>query len=111
MTTAPTTPRRGAGLGRREMPGSPNYYWLDDAQAADFARLVEIHRKPGYDPAELLVGPAAPSAATRRAAAALARVVRQAHAVKERRPWRPTARVTQPIRIVVVDSKFRAHSK
>jgi predicted AlkP superfamily pyrophosphatase or phosphodiesterase len=29
------------------------YYWLDDAFAPDFARLVDIHRKPGYDPAEL----------------------------------------------------------
>jgi predicted AlkP superfamily pyrophosphatase or phosphodiesterase len=34
------------------------YYWLDDARAPDFARLVEIHRKPGYDPAELFVDPA-----------------------------------------------------
>lgn len=31
------------------------YYWLDDARAPDFARTVEIHRKPGYDPAELFV--------------------------------------------------------
>ncbi|HEU5472442.1 MAG TPA: nucleotide pyrophosphatase/phosphodiesterase family protein [Actinophytocola sp.] len=30
------------------------YYWLDDDRAPDFARTVEIHRKPGYDPAELL---------------------------------------------------------
>jgi len=29
------------------------YYWLHDRQAPDFARSVEIHRKPGYDPAEL----------------------------------------------------------
>ncbi|MGW2786319.1 alkaline phosphatase family protein [Streptomyces populi] len=36
------------------------YYWLDDARAPDFARLVEIHRKPGYDPAELLMDPADP---------------------------------------------------
>jgi hypothetical protein len=34
------------------------YYWLDDARAPDFARTVEIHRKPGYDPAELLLDPA-----------------------------------------------------
>ena len=33
------------------------YYWLDDACAPDFARLVEIHRKPGYDPAELFLDP------------------------------------------------------
>ncbi|HSU08678.1 MAG TPA: alkaline phosphatase family protein, partial [Pseudonocardia sp.] len=33
------------------------YYWLDDAKAPDFARNVEIHRKPGYDPAELFLNP------------------------------------------------------
>jgi predicted AlkP superfamily pyrophosphatase or phosphodiesterase len=33
------------------------YYWLDDARAPDFARMVEIHRKPGYDPVELFVDP------------------------------------------------------
>ncbi|SEG91896.1 Predicted pyrophosphatase or phosphodiesterase, AlkP superfamily [Nonomuraea solani] len=49
------------------------YYWLDDARAPDFARLVEIHRKPGYDPAELFFDPAAPGAAKRRAAVALLR--------------------------------------
>ncbi|MDM4719661.1 alkaline phosphatase family protein [Micromonospora sp. WMMA1363] len=49
------------------------YYWLDDAAAPDFARLVEIHRKPGYDPAELLFDPASPAAAKRRAVTALLR--------------------------------------
>ncbi|MGH9000557.1 MAG: nucleotide pyrophosphatase/phosphodiesterase family protein [Acidimicrobiia bacterium] len=34
------------------------YYWLDDDRAPDFARTVEIHRKPGYDPAELFMDPA-----------------------------------------------------
>jgi hypothetical protein len=34
------------------------YYWLDDKKAPDFARLVEIHRKPGYDPVELFIDPA-----------------------------------------------------
>ncbi|MCK1307644.1 nucleotide pyrophosphatase/phosphodiesterase family protein [Bradyrhizobium sp. 45] len=34
------------------------YYWLDDVRAPDFARLVEIHRKPGYDPVELFIDPA-----------------------------------------------------
>ncbi len=29
------------------------YWWLDDAQAPAFARTVDIHRKPGYDPVEL----------------------------------------------------------
>ncbi|MDB6039106.1 MAG: phosphodiesterase, partial [Verrucomicrobiales bacterium] len=33
------------------------YYWLDDAFAPDFARCVDIHRKPGYDPVELFINP------------------------------------------------------
>ena len=34
------------------------YYWLNDAAAPDFARTVDIHRKIGYDPAELFIDPA-----------------------------------------------------
>ena len=34
------------------------YYWLEDRLAPDFARAVDIHRKPGYDPAELFFDPA-----------------------------------------------------
>ncbi|MEV8536627.1 nucleotide pyrophosphatase/phosphodiesterase family protein [Streptomyces sp. NPDC051211] len=48
------------------------YYWLDDARAPDFARHVEIHRKPGYDPAELFMDPLDPYVKVR-AARALAR--------------------------------------
>jgi predicted AlkP superfamily pyrophosphatase or phosphodiesterase len=33
------------------------YYFLDDARAPDYARTVDIHRKPGYDPVELFVDP------------------------------------------------------
>ena len=33
------------------------YYWLDDARMPDFARTVDIHRKPGYDPVELFLDP------------------------------------------------------
>ena len=29
------------------------YYWLDDDDAPAFARTVDIHRKPGYDPVEM----------------------------------------------------------
>ena len=36
------------------------YYWLDDRCAPDFARTVDIHRKPGYDPAELFLDPKLP---------------------------------------------------
>jgi hypothetical protein len=31
------------------------HYWLDDAKAPAFARTIDIHRKPGYDPLELHV--------------------------------------------------------
>ena len=31
------------------------YYWNDDNLAPDFARTVDIHRKPGYDPCELFL--------------------------------------------------------
>jgi len=36
------------------------YYWLDHQRAPDFARTVDIHRKPGYDPVELFLDPAIP---------------------------------------------------
>jgi predicted AlkP superfamily pyrophosphatase or phosphodiesterase len=41
-------------------PGSwfTYYYWLDDRWAPDYARTVDIHRKPGYDPVELFIDPA-----------------------------------------------------
>jgi predicted AlkP superfamily pyrophosphatase or phosphodiesterase len=37
------------------------YYWLDDRVAPDYARTVDIHRKPGYDPVELHFDPATKS--------------------------------------------------
>ena len=33
------------------------YHWMDDSLAPDFARCVDVHRKYGYDPAELFVDP------------------------------------------------------
>jgi hypothetical protein len=33
------------------------YFWLDDRLAPDYARSVDIHRKPGYDPVELFLDP------------------------------------------------------
>ncbi|MGA2686255.1 MAG: nucleotide pyrophosphatase/phosphodiesterase family protein [Verrucomicrobiota bacterium] len=36
------------------------YYWLNNARAPDFARTVDIHRKPGYDPVELFLDPNIP---------------------------------------------------
>ncbi len=37
------------------------YYWQDDGRAPDFARCVDIHRKPGYDPVELFLDPKIPA--------------------------------------------------
>ncbi len=33
------------------------YFWENDDRAPDFARCVDIHRKPGYDPVELFIDP------------------------------------------------------
>ena len=34
------------------------YFWKDDELAPDYARTIDIHRKPGYDPCELFIDPA-----------------------------------------------------
>jgi hypothetical protein len=34
------------------------YFWSNDARAPDYARTIDIHRKPGYDPCELFLDPA-----------------------------------------------------
>ncbi|MNR30759.1 hypothetical protein D3C85_1482290 [compost metagenome] len=31
------------------------YFWLDDTKAPDYARCVDIHKKPGYDPVEMFL--------------------------------------------------------
>ncbi|MCI0920908.1 alkaline phosphatase family protein [Sphingobacterium rhinopitheci] len=31
------------------------YFWLDDTKAPDYARMVDIHKKPGYDPVEMFM--------------------------------------------------------
>ncbi len=33
------------------------YYWEKDRRAPDYARTIDIHRKPGYDPVELFFNP------------------------------------------------------
>jgi predicted AlkP superfamily pyrophosphatase or phosphodiesterase len=54
-------PRAGEWVAvARENAWFTYYYWLDDAKAPDFARCVDIHRKPGYDPVELFLDPAIP---------------------------------------------------
>ena len=35
-------------------------FWLDDRDAPDYARTIDIHRKPGYDPCELFFDPMLP---------------------------------------------------
>jgi predicted AlkP superfamily pyrophosphatase or phosphodiesterase len=35
-------------------------FWLDEGVAPDYARTVDIHRKPGYDPCELFLDPKIP---------------------------------------------------
>ena len=36
------------------------YYWLEESAAPDFSRTVDIHRKPGFDPLELVLDPSKP---------------------------------------------------
>ncbi|WP_116106503.1 alkaline phosphatase family protein [Lewinella sp. IMCC34191] len=36
------------------------YYWLDDDRAPDYARTVDIHSKPGFDPVEMFLDPDKP---------------------------------------------------
>ncbi len=43
-------------------------WWIDDTRAPDYARTVDIHRKPGYDPCELFMDPARPLLGVRTAA-------------------------------------------
>ncbi|MBT1698846.1 alkaline phosphatase family protein [Fulvivirgaceae bacterium PWU4] len=31
------------------------YFWMDDSKAPDYARVVDIHKKPGYDPVEMFM--------------------------------------------------------
>lgn len=31
------------------------YFWFNDAKAPDYARMVDIHKKPGYDPVEMFM--------------------------------------------------------
>jgi predicted AlkP superfamily pyrophosphatase or phosphodiesterase len=50
---------RGGELVAVAEPGAwfTYYFWLDDRLAPDYARTIDIHRKPGYDPVELFIDP------------------------------------------------------
>ena len=91
--------RRDAGLGHERagelvLVAEPDawftyYYWLDDERAPDFARQVEIHRKPGYDPAELFFDPDGPAGQGTRG--------RGAGAQEARLPLRDDGRPARPV--------------
>ncbi|TDH58980.1 alkaline phosphatase family protein [Dankookia rubra] len=68
------------------------YWWDDDARAPDFARTVDIHRKPGYDPMELFLDPALPAPKLRIAMQLLKRRLGQ-RALLDVTPIRGTAMV------------------
>ena len=50
--------RANSWRSRAPTPGSHIITGSTTVRAPDFARLVEIHRKPGYDPVELFLDPA-----------------------------------------------------
>ena len=59
--TGPATERAGDLVAVAEPDAWFTYYfWDDDALAPDYARTVDIHRKPGYDPCELHLDPSQP---------------------------------------------------
>lgn len=33
------------------------YFWENDLLAPDYARMIDIHKKPGYDPVEMIINP------------------------------------------------------
>jgi predicted AlkP superfamily pyrophosphatase or phosphodiesterase len=51
---------RGGDLVAIAKPGAwfTYYFWEDNTKAPDYARTIDIHRKPGYDPVELFLDPA-----------------------------------------------------
>jgi predicted AlkP superfamily pyrophosphatase or phosphodiesterase len=67
------------------------YWWLDDALAPPYAREIDIHRKPAYDPVELFFDPATRSIPLR------PELVRGSHGrPHDLEPRRPALIVAQP---------------
>jgi predicted AlkP superfamily pyrophosphatase or phosphodiesterase len=59
QATGPAADRAGDFIAVAEPDAWFTYYfWDDDALAPDYARTIDIHRKPGYDPCELFIDPA-----------------------------------------------------
>ena len=72
-------------------------FWLDDRQAPDYARTVDIHRKPGFDPCELFFDPRLVWPKGRALLAAAAKETRLPHAVRRGAARRPSgARQSRP---------------
>ncbi len=71
------------------------YYWLDDARAPGFARTVDIHRKPGYDPVELFFDPATKGIPLN------ANLVRGSHGAPAREPFQRGAIVSSERGVLV----------
>jgi predicted AlkP superfamily pyrophosphatase or phosphodiesterase len=74
------------------------YYWLDDAVAPDFARTVDIHRKPGYDPVIDPAGPPAQGGLTLLKKTAGFRYLMDADPTRREPGARPTAVCPSPAR-------------
>jgi len=64
------------------------YWWKDDAKAPPFARTVDIHAKPGYDPVELFVDPSTMSIPLN------AGLVKGSHGAPANSPWQNSAIVS-----------------
>ncbi|MHC4820871.1 MAG: alkaline phosphatase family protein [Planctomycetota bacterium] len=91
------------------------YYWLDDGAAPDYARTVDIHRKPGYDPVELFLDPKKPGLKARLLAKIAARkmgfrnllnvIPLDATLVKGSHGRRPSSDATGPL-VIGSDASF-----
>ncbi len=66
------------------------YYWNDDAKAPRFARTVDIHRKPGYDPVELFFDMATKSIPLNAA------LVKGSHGAPAEAAWQKTVALSSP---------------
>lgn len=78
------------------------YWWLTDDAAPRFARTVDIHRKPGYDPVELFFDPATRSIPLR------AELVKGSHGAPSVEPRQRTALIcSSPSRLVTPGRTYR----
>ncbi len=70
------------------------YWWFDDSRAPPFARTVDIHRKPGYDPVELFFDQ------TNKCIPLDAGLVKGSHGAPATEPWQRTVLMaSEPLRL------------